>query len=58
VGGEAKDPRERKGIDGCVVLLGRSHQARPEARDTPTTISHGGEISTTGGGADEKDARK
>jgi len=55
MGGEAKDPRERKGRDGCVVLLGRSHQGRPEAGDTPTMISHGVEISIAGGGADEKD---
>ena len=56
VGGEAKDPRERKGRDGCVVLLGRSHQGRPEAGDTPTMTSHGVEISIAGGGADEKEA--
>jgi len=24
VGGEAKDPRERRGRDGCVTLLGRA----------------------------------
>jgi len=58
VGGEAKDPRERKRIDGCVVLLGRSHQGRPEAEDTLTMISHGVEISIAGGGADQKDERK
>jgi len=55
VGGEAKDPRERKGRDRCVVLLGRSHQGRPEAEDTLTMNSHGVEISIAGGGADEKD---
>jgi len=55
VGGEPKDPRERQGRDGCVVLLGRSHQGRPEAQDTRTMISHGVEISIAGGGADEKD---
>jgi len=55
VGGEAKDPRERKGRDGCVALLGRSHQGSPEAEDTFTMISHGFEISIAGGGADEKD---
>jgi len=43
--GEAKDPRERKGTAGCVVLLGRSPQERPEAGDTLTMISHGVEIS-------------
>jgi len=45
VGGEAKDPRDRKGTDGYVGLLGRSHQERPEAKDTLTMISHGVEIS-------------
>jgi len=55
VGGEAKDPRDRRGKDGCVVLLGRSHQGRPEAGDTLTMISQGVEISIAGGGADEKD---
>jgi len=57
VGGEARDLRERKGGDGCVALLGRSHQGSPEAEDTLTMISHGVEISIAGGGADEKDAR-
>ena len=55
MGGEARDPGERKGEGGCIVLLGRSHQGRPEAEDTPTMISHGVEISIAGGGADEKD---
>jgi len=55
VGGEAKDPRERKGRDGCVAPIGRSHQGGPEAEDTLTTIFHGVEISIAGGGADEKD---
>jgi len=55
VGGEAKDPRERKGRDECVLLLGRSHQGRAAAVDTLTMISHGVEISIAGGGADEKD---
>ena len=58
VGGEARDPRERKGRDGCVLLLGRSHQGRAEAGDTLTTISHGVEISIAGGGADKKDGKK
>jgi len=57
-GGEAKDPRERKGKDGCVTLLGRSHQGRSEAADTPTMMSHRVEISIAGGGGDEKDGRK
>ena len=57
MGGEARDPRERKGRDGCVLLLGRSHQGRAEAVDTLTMISHGVEISIAGGGADEKDER-
>jgi len=48
-------PRERKGRDGHVLLLGRSHQGRAEAGDTLTMISHGVEISIAGGGADEKD---
>jgi len=52
---EAKDPRGRKGRDGYVILLGRSHQGRPEAGDTLTMISHGVEISIARGGADEKD---
>ena len=55
MGGGAKDPRERKGKDWCVVLLGRSHQGRPEAEVTLTMISHSVEISIAGGGADEKD---
>ena len=55
MGGEARDPRERKGEDGCIVLLGKSHRGRPEAKDTLTMISHGVEISIAGGGADEKD---
>jgi len=55
VGGKAKDPRERKGTDGCVALLGRRHQGRPEAEHPLMMISHGVEISITGGGADEKD---
>ena len=58
VGGEAKDPRERKGKDGCVTLLGRSHPGRSEAEDTLTMISHGVEISIAGGGADEQDGSK
>jgi len=55
VGGEARDLRERKGRDECVLLLGRSRQGRAAAVDTLTTISHGVEISIAGGGADEKD---
>ena len=55
VRGEAKDPRERKGRDGCVAPIGRSHQGGPEGEDTLTTIFHGVEISIAGGGADEKD---
>jgi len=53
--GEARDPRERKGSDGRVKLLGRSHQGRLEAEDTRTMISHGVEILNTGGRADEED---
>jgi len=52
--GKAKGPRERKERDRCVVLLGRSHQGRPEAVGTLTMISHSLEISIAGGGADEK----
>jgi len=58
VGGEARDPRERKGRDRRVTFLGRSQQGRSEAEDTLTIISHGVEISIAGGGADEKDERK
>jgi len=58
VGGKAKDPRERNGVDECLVLLGRSHQGRPEAEGTLTIISYGVEISIAEGGADEKDGRK
>jgi len=58
VGGEARDLRERKGRDGCVTLLGRSHQGRSEAEDTLTMISRGVEISIAAGGADVKDGRK
>jgi len=58
VGGEARDPTERRGREECVLLLGRSHQGRAEAGDTLTMISHGVEISIAGGGADEKDERK
>ena len=52
--GEARDPKERKVIDGCVVFLGRTHQGRPEAEDTLTMIPRGVEISIAGGGADKK----
>jgi len=52
--GEAKGTRERKGRDGCVVLLGRSHEGSPEAGGTLTMNSHGIEISIAEGGADEK----
>ena len=55
MGGKARNPRERKGRDECVLLLGRSHQGRAPAVDTLTMISHGVEISIAGGGADEKD---
>jgi len=48
-------PQREGREDGCVALLGRSHQRRPEAEDTLTMISHGVEISIAGGGADEKD---
>jgi len=52
-GGERPQREGRE--DGCVALLGRSHQGSPEAEDTLTMISHGIEISIAGGGADEKD---
>jgi len=52
--GGQRPQREERG-DGCVTLLGRSHQGSPEAKDTLTMISHGVEISIAGGGADEKD---
>ena len=52
-GGQRPQREERE--DGCVALLGRSNQGRPEAKDTPTMISHGVEISIPGGGANEKD---
>ena len=55
MGGEARDLRERKGRDECVLHLGRSHQGRAAAVDTLTIISHGVEISIAGGGADEQD---
>jgi len=55
--GEAKDHREWKGREGCVIPLGRSHQGRAEAGDSLTMISHGVEISIARGGADEKDER-
>jgi len=55
VEGEPTGPRERKGKDRYVTLLGKSHQGRSEAEDTLTMISHGVEISIAGGGADEKD---
>jgi len=48
-------PQREEREDGCVTLLGRSHQGRPEAEDTLTMISHGVEISIAGGGAHEKD---
>jgi len=41
-----------------MILLGRSHQGRPEAAGTLTMISHGVEISIAGGGADQRDARQ
>jgi len=55
MGGKAKGPGERKGGDGCILLLGRSHQGRAEAVDTLTMISHSVEISIARGGVDEKD---
>jgi len=58
MGGEARDPRERKGRGGYVTLLDRSHQGRPEAGDTPTMIYHRVEISIAGGGADKQDERR
>ena len=57
VRGEARDPRERRGRDGCVTLLDRSHHGRSEAEDTLTMISHGVELSIAGGGVDDKDER-
>ena len=38
-----------------MILLSRSHQGRPEGKDTPTMISHGVEISIDGGGANVLD---
>ena len=55
VGVEAKEVREEKRIDGCVVLLGTRHEGRPEAENTFKLISHRVEISIARGGADEKD---
>ena len=52
-GGQRPQREERE--DGCVTLLGRSHQGRSEAVDTLRMISHGVEISIAGGGAEEKD---
>jgi len=48
-------PQREEGKDGCVTLLGRSHEGRSEAETTLTMISQGVEISIAGGGADEKD---
>jgi len=47
-------PQREDGGDGCVTLLGRSHQGRPEAEDTLTMISHGVEILIAGGGGTRK----
>jgi len=58
MGGEARGPRERKGKDEWMILLGRSHGRRSEAEYTLTMISHGVEISIGGGGADENDEKK
>ena len=55
-GGQRPQREERE--DGCVTLLGRSHQGSPEAEDTLTMISNGVEISIAGGGADEKDVKE
>ena len=41
---KAKDPREGKGREGCVILLRRSYRGRPEAGDTLTMIAHCVEI--------------
>jgi len=57
VGPETRDPRERKGIDECMILLGRRHQGRPEAGITPMRISHGVEIAIARGREDENDGR-
>jgi len=53
--GEVKDPGARKGRDGYMILLGRSHPGRTEAEDTLTIISHGVAISIAGGRVDQKD---
>jgi len=58
MGGEAKDLRERKGKNGCLILLGRSHPGRSKAEDTLTITSHSVEIPIAGDGAHEKDERK
>ena len=44
MGGEARDPRESRGNDGCVILLGKSYQGRSERKDTLTMIANGVEI--------------
>jgi len=57
LGGDARDPRERKGTDWCVIGLGRSDQGRSEEGDTLTMISHDVEISIVEGRVDEKDEK-
>ena len=54
-GRRGQRPQREGREDGCVTLLGKSHQGSPEAEDTLTMISHGVDISIAGGGADEKD---
>jgi len=54
-GRRGQKPQRGQSEDGCVILLDRSHQGRPEADDTLTMISQGIRISIAGGGVDEKD---
>jgi len=51
-------PQREETEDGCVTLLGRRHQGRPEAEDTLTMISRGVGISIAGGGAGEEDVQR
>jgi len=54
MGGDAKDPRERRGKGWGVILLSRIHQGRPRRKNTLTMISHGVEIASAGGETDRK----
>lgn len=57
VGGEGKDKSRREGRGVGSKLLGRGHEGRSEPKETIEMLSHGVEISITGGGAEVFNSR-